>query len=463
VVTSAPTFPQVRAILWREINRACEDYSLRRDRPMAQVEWRIDGQLVAFGRKPSDYTPTAFQGIHARYVLIVLDEACGIPLNLWEAADTLITGSECRILAIGNPDDPATEFFNVCQPNSGWNTIKISAYDSPNFTEEEIPERMQDLIVSKVWVDEKVNKWKRVNHPYWYSKVLGEFPTSSPDALITMPWIRNAQQFYDDWQEGKRTVELEPHILGVDVARFGGDLTTICERKGAINNIIATYGVQDTMTTTGYVVKALHDSNATSVAVDGVGVGGGVVDRLSELGEPVRDMQAGKAARDKTTYLRQRSEWFWTLREKFENGDIAIDPTDEELASQLLSIKWKPDSTGKIKIESKEDMKDRGLSSPDRADALALANAEFIIDFDSLYDVHECYNCGHRFYLPAEWEKRACPRCGRINVIGARQAPDGQQSHVIPSVEELKSLVPKPDDTEEDVDARGNSDLPGPG
>ena len=132
VVTSAPTFQQVRAILWREIGKAHAKGNLIGS--TTETEWKIGKELVGFGRKPSDYSPTAFQGIHARYVLVVLDEACGIPESLWDAADTLITNDSSRILAIGNPDDPTSEFAKICQPNTDWHKICISAFDSPNFT-----------------------------------------------------------------------------------------------------------------------------------------------------------------------------------------------------------------------------------------------------------------------------------------------------------------------------------------
>ena len=111
VVTSAPTFAQVRAILWRYIRRTHRRGKLAGR--VNQTEWHIDDELVAFGRKPADHDESAFQGIHARYVLVILDEACGIPEQLWIAADALTTNADCRILAIGNPDNPSSHFRKV--------------------------------------------------------------------------------------------------------------------------------------------------------------------------------------------------------------------------------------------------------------------------------------------------------------------------------------------------------------
>src|SRR5216110_2025466 len=130
VVTTAPTGDQVKAILWSEINNAAATAEARgapfRGR-VNETEWKTGKQLVAFGRKPSDYNPHAFQGIHARYVLVILDEACGIIKHFWTAARAITTGEHCRILAIGNPDDPNSEFARVCSSDK-WNVIKISAF-----------------------------------------------------------------------------------------------------------------------------------------------------------------------------------------------------------------------------------------------------------------------------------------------------------------------------------------------
>ena len=140
VVTTAPTYNQVRAILWRYIRQAHRKGNLIGK--LNQTEWLIDGDLVGFGRKPADQDEGAFQGIHAAHVLVVLDEACGIPEQLWVAADALTTNEGCRMLAIGNPDNPSSYFYSVCRPTSLWHKIRVSAHDSPNFTGEQVSEKL---------------------------------------------------------------------------------------------------------------------------------------------------------------------------------------------------------------------------------------------------------------------------------------------------------------------------------
>ena len=112
------------------------------------------------------------------------------------------------------------------------------------------------------------------------------------------------------------------------------------------------------------------------MAVDADGLGAGVFDRLIELGHAVGEIRGGKTAMEPDDFVNARSEWFWNLRKRFEDGNIDIDPNDTELAKQLGQIKWKMTSSGKIAVESKDEMRKRGLSSPDRADALAYAFAQ---------------------------------------------------------------------------------------
>ena len=371
VVSTAPTYQQVHAILWEEIRKAAR-LAAKKGRPLPgrvlqSDEWKLDdNQIVGFGRKPANTDIHGFQGHHRHFVLVILDEACGIPQQLWTAVEAITTGPDCRVIAIGNPDDPSTEFNEACKPGSGWNVIRISAFDTPNFTDEEVPDALRPLLLDPEWVDDKKRRWGEES-PRYVSKVLGEFPDIGEDVLIPPSWIRAAQER-----------ELPPgpwSILGVDVARYGTDRTTFCLRRGPLTRIISDYSTQGTMETTGKVVAAACEHNVDEIRVDGVGVGGGVVDRLLEQGHDVLDMQAGAASVDPDHYLNARAEWWWLTRQLFERGAMDIDPHDDELAAQLGAIKYKFTSRGQIQIESKSDMKKRGLPSPDRADALMLTAA----------------------------------------------------------------------------------------
>lgn len=387
VASTAPTYPQVHAILWEEIRagfrRSATAGNSLPGRVLQSDEWKLDdGTLVGYGRKPADQDEHGFQGIHRRFVLVIIDEACGVPEQLWTAAEAITTNADCRILAIGNPDDPSTEFGNVCKPGSGWNVIQVSAFDSPNFTDEQVPDKLRPLLIAPEWVEDKKRRWGETS-PRYVSKVLGDFPEIGDDTLISPKWIEAAQA---------RTLEPGPRtVLGVDVARFGADRTILSLVQGPVMRIIGDHSKLRTTETTGKVVAAKREHMADAIHVDGVGVGSGVVDELLELGHDVVDMQSGAAAVDREHFANARAEWWWALRQRFEDGDADIDPADDELAAQLGAMRFKYTARGQVLIESKDDMRKRGLPSPDRGDALMLGVAkapvtEEILDADELDD-----------------------------------------------------------------------------
>lgn len=389
VVTTAPTAPQVRAILWREIGRA----HVRGKLPgrVNQTEWWLtmpagNEELVAFGRKPDEYDPAAFQGIHARRVLVILDEACGVPAPLWDAADSLIANDASKLLVVGNPDDPSTEFASVCKPGSGWHVIQVGAFDTPNFTGEPVPPSLAALLIGRTYVDEKRHKWAPAwgwtedgsrcippvgagpddTNPLWQSKVLGQFPQSGTGGLIPIAWIRAAMA-RDLATDG-------PNELGVDVGG-GGDSSVVAHRRGGVVRILREDTNPDTMQTCGHVIQDLRTTGATAAKIDMIGIGKGVVDRGRELEQPFRGINVGETARDAEHFVNRRAELWWAMRDRFQAGDIDLDPDDEDTAAELCSLRYKATSRGQIQIESKDDAKRRGVPSPNRADAIMLAFA----------------------------------------------------------------------------------------
>lgn len=384
VVTSAPTGGQVKAILWREIGRAHGIAGLQGRTNL--TEWYMTNprsgkeELVAFGRKPADMNPGAFQGIHAPHVLVVFDEACWMPKTLWDAADSLIANEGSRFLAIGNPDDPASEFAELCKPGSGWNVVPISAYDTPNFTAEPVPETLHKVLIGPTWVEEKRKKWGEKS-PLFQAKILGRFPDRSVDGLIPYSAIRAAME--------RELPMTQPDELGVDVGA-GGDKNSVARRRGFHVRIIRRDSEPDTMVSCGNLVNDLTVTKSRIAKVDYIGIGRGMTDRARELGRPVLGVNAGWAAKDPKAFANIRAETYWVLRELFVSGNIDIDAEDEELISQLASIRYKRTSRGLIIIEAKADMKARGVASPDDADAVMMAFLEppvEEVDNDPIFEV----------------------------------------------------------------------------
>lgn len=404
VVTSAPSNPQIRAILWRYIGRIHSKGNLAGR--VNQSEWYIASpsgkeELVAFGRKPKDFDPAAFQGIHARRVLVLFDEANGIRGPLHDAADSLTSNDESVFIMIGNPDDPEGEFYEACKPGSGWHVETISAFDSPNFTGEKVPKAVAAELVGRLYVEEKRKKWANLwfwvdangkettweigvrcvcpegadeydTHPYWQSKILGRFPNVTEEmGLIPHAWIEAAK-------ERNLSIAGESSI-GVDVGG-GGDASTIAHAEGQRVRIKHEDHNPDTMHTCGMVIHYLKLCKATSARIDKIGIGRGVTDRGIEQGKPFVGVDVSESPTidedpelDPDGFINLRAQNWWRVRKRFELGTIDIDKNDEELASELASLRYKRTSGGQIQIESKAEAKKRGVASPNRAEALMLA------------------------------------------------------------------------------------------
>lgn len=380
VLTTAPSNRQVRGLLWKEIGVAHRDAKYPLGGRLLTQELKLAEDWYAWGFTAPDWNPDRFQGFHEVNILVVVDEACGVSRAIGEAIAGVLSSENARLLRIGNPTDINTDFGESFK-TPGVAKFYCSVFDTPNFTafgitQEDIEQdKWQDKVttdlpnpklVTPEWVAGRWRRWR--SSPMYQSRVLAKFPEQSRDTLIALSLIEAAQQ-----RELERS---DPHELGVDVARFGDDHSSIYERCGPVVRLRERFYKADTMESAGRVSHALDETNADTAKIDVVGIGAGVYDRLHEQGKPVVQANAGAASSDNEQYLNARAEWFWSLRERFESGDIDIDPEDEELASQLSSLRYKYDSRGRVVIESKDEMKKRGLPSPDDADAVAMAFAD---------------------------------------------------------------------------------------
>jgi len=376
VVTTAPTAKQVEAVLWREINRASRKANPPLPGRILTTEWKLGNELVAFGRKPADHDPHGFQGIHARYVLVVLDEACGIPEQLWIATTALMTNDDCRVLAIGNPDDPTSNFYRVCQPGSGWNVLSISAYDSPNFTGEAILDDLRSMLVNQAFLDDLALD-VGVGSPIWMSKALGEFPEDSDETVIRASTVTRCRQSDQQWSPE----QLLPVELGVDVGGSEhGDRTVIRERRGVKAGTVWRLGTSDSNEVEEAVVKAIVVTGASRVKIDSIGVGWGVaggLERRRRAGEHaarIVKVNVGEKAHRDDRFPRLRDEIWWEVgRGLSERGGWDLEQIDDRTAADLTAPHWAPDPSGRIKVEPKDKTHERLGRSPDDADALLLA------------------------------------------------------------------------------------------
>lgn len=378
VVTSAPTSHQVRAVLWRYIRQGHANGGLAGYITQGQVpEWKIDGELVAYGRKPADHQQSAFQGQHADHLLVILDEACGIPKWLWDASDSLATGEHGRILAIGNPDDNGAHFYVVCTTEPGWTRHRISAFDSPAFTGEQVPPAMAAGLVTRAWVEDKQLRWGETN-PLYRAKVLGEF-VDSEDGLIPLSWVRAANARWHAWHESGAAEQPGRRIIGVDVARYGTDSTAIAIREADVIREVRRWSKKDTVETAA-LVEAELSHPASHAVVDVIGVGAGVLDMLRRHRRSVVGFNAAAATRrrDATGMWRfpnVRSAAWWNLRELLDpsTGATLALPEDDELTADLITPTWRIGTGNTIHVESKDEMRKRLGRSTDTGDAVVQA------------------------------------------------------------------------------------------
>lgn len=372
VITTAPTWHQVKELLWAEIHGAyAKSYlpfggTLTTTKLEFSKDWFAVGLSTKESAETREFGAQKFQGFHSPNLLVVVDEGAGVPQEIFTACESLIVSENNRILVIGNPSSPTGPFYEACK-DPRWHKIKISCFDHPNVKEgrEIIPGA-----VTKDWVEDKRLKWGE-GSPLWMTKVLGEFPAEGEDTLIALAWAEKAAGNEDCAMTGSRR-------LAVDVARFGSAETVFCEMVGEAVVDLSAITKKDTMWTVGEIMRRLHKKEYDYIIIDDVGVGGGVTDRLEELGIDVVKFNGGSAAEEPGQFVNRRDETYWLLHEAFKpsaHGKQRISiPDDKELINQLSSIRYKVTSRG-MKIESKDEMRKRGLKSPDRADALAMAYA----------------------------------------------------------------------------------------
>lgn len=376
VVTTAPTWDQVKNLLWHEIRGLHENARIPLGGRMLLTEYQVGDGRYAVGLSVREEKPEAFQGHHAENLLVVYDEASGIPAPIYEAGEGYMTTPGARMLLIGNPTRPSGEFYDAFHTKrAAYHRIAISAFDLPWATGEEVPETVAQSLTSEEWIEER-RSWE--GSALWDVKVLGEFPRTADDAVVPLAGIEAAQA-------REVAVGEDPERrLACDVARFGTDETVFALREGKRIRIVKSYIGRDTMETAGWAKRLREQYGADRIVIDDSGLGGGVTDRLRELGEPVIAFTAAERALDPDLYPNRRSEAWFTLAEQID--DLDLDP-DPQLAADLSGPRWKMDSRGRRVVEKKEETKKRIGRSPDRADAVLMTLLGGIVEPEPILDV----------------------------------------------------------------------------
>jgi hypothetical protein len=380
-MTTATTNNQIENLLWAEINT-----QFAKANPPYPWVWRVltKGLKIApdhFALGFASDDEINFQGFHSLNFLLVADEAAGIPMPVFDALSTLMTGEHSRMLLISNPDS-LTGYFYHSHEMAHFKKFTISAFDTPNFTELGIT--MDDIrtgdweakiegvkvpfpaLIHPAWVGRKYIEWGGESNPLFIAKVFGEFPTGAVDTLVPLSKINEATK-----RKGSTHGERQ---WGFDVARKGRDSSILRYRRGERLEITKEFHQFDSVKLVEWAGKIIRDVDPSApVCIDAVGLGGPIADMLRIQKKLTVFEYTGNAKSADDDCANQRSEFYWHLRKLYVTNKIAAN-IDDETKEELLVTKYNI-INGKVRVLKKDDIKKEIGRSPDKADGLMLCYA----------------------------------------------------------------------------------------
>lgn len=392
IVATAPTKQQLHDVLWSEISKWMGKSALLSEilKWTKTYIYMVGNEKRWFAVARTATKVENMQGFHADNMLFIVDEASGVADPIMEAILGTLSGGNNKLLMCGNPTRTSGVFFDAFHSDRAiYKCHTVSSADSPRTNKENI-----ESLIRKYGKESNVV----------LVRVFGEFPHQEDDVFIALSIVEHCTML--DLPEDDSINRIS---FGVDVARYGSDETVIVQNIGGEITIPIAFRGQSLMTTVGKVVNLykqainshLEYKGKVYVNIDDTGLGGGVTDRLEEVMReeglsrmvivPVN--AAGKVpddaiwdgkAKASDTYENLTTYLWGTVRELMMSEAISLQ-NDNELVGQLSCRKYRLTSRGKIILESKDDMKKRGIESPDRADAVALScYKKKIFDINSL-------------------------------------------------------------------------------
>jgi hypothetical protein len=365
IPSTAPTSHQLEDVLLAEVRKWLDKMRARgwgylaRQVTITQEAIRFPSGTFAALRTGSKDRPEALQGFHAADLLFLLDEASGIEDVVFEVAGGALSTPGAKVVMTGNPTRTSGYFYNAFHGmREHWHCMHVPCSASSQVSADYIEQARQQY-------GEHSNRYR--------VRVLGEFPLEEDDVLVPLHLCESAID---------RDVAMQRFapVWGLDVARFGDDSSALAKRRGnKLLERVKELKKRDLMEVTGWLKReyesADEEDRPSEILIDSIGLGAGVLDRALELNLPVRGVNVGEApSSDSGHYLRLRDELWWKMRQWFEGRDVCI-PEDPRLIGELTSVRYKLESTGKLRVEPKDDMKKRGMRSPDFAEALMLTFA----------------------------------------------------------------------------------------
>lgn len=375
IIVTANTAPQLRTKTWPEIHTwwqrcICGGWFNIEGLKMwysAQAgyeqTWRADAVTWSVNNTE------AFAGLHnlGKRIIIIFDEASAIDDRIWEVTEGALTDKQTEIiwLAFGNPTRNTGRFRDCFRKyRDKWKTWKI---DSRNV---EITDK------------EQLAEWAEtygVDSDFFKIRVRGEFPDAAAGQLISTTLVERAQSvvYKEDISQGA------PVILGVDIAREGGDSCSVWRRQGLVAQRLYKTQKVNTMEFSVRLANILKEQQPDAAFLDMGNVGAAVYDNLKAWGfSNVFGIYFGGEAVDKRVYLNKRIEMWDSLRQWLEDGGCLPrggTPEAQDIYEDLIAPDSFYNGKGLKQLEKKEEMKKRGLQSPDDGDALALTFAAPVV------------------------------------------------------------------------------------
>lgn len=388
VASTAPSEKQIGAIVWDYIKKFKSAITRRHKEGVidhelpgyitADNQWKTEkGYLLGFGRKPPEnMADSSFQGVHRRYVLAIGDEGVGLSLEMIDALANITTGPDCRRILIANPTNPSSPLGKIFKENGQgvWRLFTISAFDSPNFKDdrEGLPEDVTRDLVDARYVEQKKREYGEDSARY-KARVLGEFAWDLGDTLITPEDLAIAHD------TEITPLESDPVWLGVDISRYGADRSTVYSCTGGKVRFIKAFDQNSLVQLAAETHRIALDLGATEVRYDVQGVGQGFEELLMQH-EPrpykMIGLAGSGASPDQRQWHNARAYWWDTVRKMLRAGSLDLDPRDETLSDEIVMVGYKFGPKGGLLIESKDEMRKRGMKSPDFADAMVYASVD---------------------------------------------------------------------------------------
>lgn len=376
--TTASAWRQLEKYLWPEVHKwvrrikwnrlGCDPWTERQLLTLA-LKLRT-GEAFAVASDNSDL----IEGAHADHLFYIFDEAKAIPEKTWDAAEgAFSTPGEIFVLAISTPGPPVGRFYDIHKRKPGYEDWWVRHVT--------LEEAIKAGRIDPAWAEQRRKQWGEKSAVF-QNRVLGEFAASEEDGVIPLSWVEAAIDRWLELRDAKKLPKYKIDRVGVDVARGGSDKSTLALKAKWVVTELRTLDVSDTMIVTGEARALLRRHKSARAVVDVIGLGAGVFDRLREQGMPVEPFNAGEKTDrlDKSGefgFVDTRSAAWWNMRELLDpdSGEPVALPPDDELIGDLTAPRWWATSGGKIKVESKDELRkpSRLGRSTDKADAVVMA------------------------------------------------------------------------------------------